>query len=114
MNMTKRDGKFITLITSGENSSKIINELKSRFNIDKFFYNSARGLTVVDSRLVGKFFYVEKSIQTILLTDDLADTVFEFLYNYLDISNRPGSFMYMGEIRYLTELNLPDQILQSE
>lgn len=106
MDKIGKNGKFITVISGSEKCPAIIEELTKRFNINRFIYNSARGLTVVDSRLIGKFFYVEKGILNILLEDEIADDVFEFIYDYLDISNTPGSFIYMGELKSLTEFNV--------
>ncbi len=109
LKQNSKKGKFITIITGRDTTDKIIEEVRNKFGISRFTWNTARGLTVVDSRIIGKFFYVEKSIVTILTDDEIAEKVFEFLYNYLEVESKPGSFMYMGEVKNLTELRLTEQ-----
>ncbi len=102
-----RQGKFITLITNKDIIEEISDKLHKEFGITRFITNSARGFTVVDSRIIGNLFYVERSILTIFTDDKEAEEIFSFLYNYLEIDKKPGSFMYMGITKNITELKLP-------
>jgi len=101
-----KNGRFITVIGSGEIFTDLISKLKEKYGINEFFNNSARGVTIIDSNIIGKFIYIEKGILTILVDEGISDDVFGFIYQYLDITNKPGSFMYMGEVNHLTQLTL--------
>lgn len=103
----KRSGKFITVITEVDNTDKVINGLRNNFNLNSFIIHSARGLTVINSKIIGKFLYVEKVIITILASNEVADSIFEFIYDSLEMLTKAGSFVYMGDVSNLTECELP-------
>jgi hypothetical protein len=101
-----KSGRFITVIGSKEVFEDLISKLREKYGVNEFFHNSARGITIIDSNIIGKFIYIEKGILTVLVDEGISDDVFGFIYEYLDIQNKPGSFIYMGEVNHLIQLAL--------
>lgn len=99
------EGRFITIIIDHGTANSIISALNKEFDIRRFYFNSARGMTLIKSKIIGDFIFVEKDIITIVVQADISNRIFEYVYNLLDVNNRPGSFIYMGETAYISKFS---------
>ncbi len=83
--------------------------LKREKNIDTANVNNARGvgkLTAAAYRRLGD--HTEKQFLTVVVAEDQADALFEFIYHEAKINRPHGGLMYMCGLHAATPFALPD------
>lgn len=88
---------------------KVVDALKSDKGIIATNVNNARGvgkITPLAYRGIGG--QSEKEIINIVVEEDQADEIFEYIYHKADINRPHGGLMYMCQLQKATPFTLPD------
>ncbi len=106
-----KDGnhKLITCILPIGVAHSVVQTLKDEKQIVTANVSNARGLgklTHLKHRSLGD--ESEKQILTVVVPDDQADEIFEFIYHEARIDHPHGGLVYMGSLERATAFVLPD------
>ncbi|MDP6184021.1 MAG: hypothetical protein QF609_09400 [Gammaproteobacteria bacterium] len=106
----KSDGhKLITCVVPKGVAPGVLETLKERWGIVTANINTARGIgkiTPLKYRGLGE--QSEKEILTVMVEDERADDIFDFVYFEAKIDQPHGGLMYMLALQYATPFGLPD------
>lgn len=105
--------KLITCILPKGIAVGVIKQLKEKYGIISANINNARGvgkITPLIYRGIGA--QSEKEILTVVVKEELADELFEFIYNEADINRPHGGLMYMNKLPIASIYQLP--VVQTE
>ena len=101
--------KLITAILPKGRDKELVRKLVHDLKIQSVNINYARGLgriTPLRHRGVGET--TEKSIVTVLVDEDRAEEVFEFIFFEADINRPHGGLMFQQPLLASTAFELPD------
>lgn len=101
--------KLITVVLPKGRDKELVHKLVEELGIQKVNVNFARGLgriTPLRHRGVGET--TEKSIVTVLVEEQRADEVFEFIFFEADINRPHGGLMFQQPLLATTAFNLPE------
>lgn len=101
--------KHITCILPKGIAPEILNMLQARWEIVTSNINTARGIgKITPLKYRGPGDQAEKEILTVVVPNDIADTIFNFIYHEANINRPHGGLVYMTAPQYATSFNLPD------
>lgn len=106
--METRSGKLITCILPKGIAVGVIEQLKEKYGIVSANINNARGvgkITPLIYRGIGA--QSEKEILTVMVKEELADELFEFIYNEAAINRPHGGLIYMNKLSVSSIYRLP-------
>lgn len=106
---TTRPHKFITAILPKGLDTELVHRLVKELGIDSINVSYARGLgriTPLRHRGVGET--TEKAIITVVIEEERADEVFEFIFYEADINQPHGGLIYMQPLLANTVFEVPD------
>lgn len=101
--------KLITCVLPKGIAVEVISQLKEKYGIVSANINNARGvgkITPLIYRGIGA--QSEKEILTVVVKDDIADELFEFIYNEANINRPHGGLMFMNKLSNATIYRLPE------
>jgi nitrogen regulatory protein PII len=101
--------KLITVILPKGRDKELVHKLVDELGIQSVNVNFARGLgriTPLRHRGVGET--TEKSIVTVLVDEQRADEVFEYIFYEADINRPHGGLMFQQPLLASTAFKLPD------
>ncbi len=104
-----RSHKLITCILPIGVAHSVVQTLKDEKQIVTANVSNARGLgklTHLKHRSLGD--ESEKQILTVVVPDDQADEIFEFIYHEARLDRPHGGLVYMGSLERATTFVLPD------
>ncbi|MBN2301655.1 MAG: hypothetical protein JXN60_03965 [Lentisphaerae bacterium] len=104
----KTNKKIITCIVTTGNGIKLIKALHAKKIISTAFHH-ARGSSIgdpVDRK--GIPLQQEREIVTVIVPSEIADEIFEFLYDTVDMNRRNNGFIYMGSLNRCSAYQLLD------
>ena len=104
-----RSHKLITCILPIGVAHSVVQTLKDKKRIVMANVSNARGLgklTHYKHRSLGD--ESEKQILTVVVPDDQADEIFEFIYHEAQIDRPHGGLVYMNSLKHATAFTLPD------
>ena len=106
---TTHPHKLITAIIPKGQDSELVNQLVDELGINSVNVNYARGLgriTPLRHRGIGET--TEKAIVTVLIEEERADEVFEFIFYKADINHPHGGLMFQQPLLANTCFKIPD------
>ena len=101
--------KLITCVLPKGIAVEIIKQLKEKYGIVSANINNARGvgkITPLVYRGIGA--QSEKEILTIVVKEDIAEELFEFIYHEADINRPHGGLMFMNQLAKSSIYQLPE------
>lgn len=101
--------KLITCILPKGLALPLLKKLKDEKNINKANINSGRGMgkiTPLAYRGIGD--QAEKEMLNIVVSQDKADDLFNYIYLEADINRPHGGMLYMSQLGMVTPFILPD------
>ena len=101
--------KMITAILPKGNAQKLVEKLVHEHGISRVNVNHARGIgriTPLRHRGIGET--TEKEIVTVLIENERAEEIFEYIFYEADINRPHGGLLYQQPTFAATEFNLPD------
>lgn len=107
--MNPSSDKLITCILPKGVALPVLKKLKDEKGISRVNINSARGMgkiTPLAYRGIGG--QTEKEIMNIVVSEDDADDVFEYVYLEAEINQPHGGMIYMCSLAKATSFILPD------
>ncbi len=111
----KQQYKLITCILPKGNARNMMATLKEQFGINTVNTHKARGVgksAPLSQRGFGE--QTEKEILSVVVTEEQAEEVFEYLYFESGISEPHGGLMYIGKLKSALLLALPEVIETEE
>ncbi|MCP3850683.1 MAG: hypothetical protein GY694_10675 [Gammaproteobacteria bacterium] len=106
---TTRPHKLITAILPKGRDHELVHRLVNELGINSVNVNFARGLgriTPLRHRGVGET--TEKAIVTVLIEEERAEEVFEFIFYAADINQPHGGLMFQQPLLANTMFKVPD------
>ena len=106
---TTHPHKIITAILPKGREAELLPRLVDELGIDSFNVNFARGvgrITPLRHRGVGET--TEKAILTVLVEEERAQEVFEFIFYEADINQPHGGLMFQQPLLANTMFKMPD------
>ena len=103
------EDKLITCILPKGQAPSILKKLRDEKGINRANINSARGMgkiTPLAYRGIGE--QAEKEILNVVVKQELADELFEYIYEEAEIDRPHGGIIYMGQLGASTPFLLPD------
>lgn len=103
------NGKLITCILPKGLALPILKKLKEEKGINRANINSARGMgkiTPLAYRGIGE--QAEKELLNIVVNQDQADEIFNYIYEEADINRPHGGIIYMSQLSMSTPFILPE------
>ena len=101
--------KLITCVLPKGIAANVIEQLKSEHGIYTANKNNARGvgkITPLAYRGIGA--QSEKEILTVEVPENVADKIFEFIYETANINRPHGGLIYMSKLNRATVFKLPE------
>jgi nitrogen regulatory protein PII len=101
--------KLITCILPKGIALDVIKLLKEQYDIVSANINNARGvgkITPLIYRGIGA--QSEKEILTVVVKEDIADELFEFIYNEANINRPHGGLMFMNKLSKASIYRMPE------
>ena len=101
--------KLITVILPKGRDKELVRKLVQELGIQRVNVNFARGLgriTPLQHRGVGET--TEKSIVTVLVAEERAEEVFEYIFYEADINRPHGGLMFQQPLLATTAFHLPE------
>ena len=110
MNITSLPkGKLITCILPKGLALPMLKKLKEEKGINRANINSGRGMgkiTPLAYRGIGD--QAEKEMLNIVVNEEQADDIFNYIYEKADINRPHGGIIYMSQLGMSTPFTLPD------
>ena len=106
---TTRPHKLITVIIPKGVDTELVNQLGDEVGINSVNVNYARGLgriTPLRHRGIGET--TEKAIITVLIEEERADEVFEFIFYKADVNHPHGGLMFQQSLLANTLFKIPE------
>jgi nitrogen regulatory protein PII len=106
-----KSSKLITAILPKGQSLPVIEQLKTEKGLTTASFNFARGvgrMTPAKFRGVGE--QSEKEVLTVVVAQELADELFEFIFDRAEINRPHGGIIYMQPLIQSTRYTLPDEV----
>ena len=101
--------KLITCILPKGLALPILKKLKEEKGINRANINSARGMgkiTPLAYRGIGE--QAEKELLNIVVSQEQADDIFNYIYEEADINRPHGGIIYMSQLAMSTPFTLPE------